>query len=112
MKPHDPSEIELLDVWNDTGGKMKIKYAGITIEPQKEALEQMRAHGAKTSIVYILCYAFAAYFGEDAEDFLRRADAAGCRPTVIFEAQEDGSLNVKNDGKLAELIDELAGHDD
>ena len=94
----NPYEMELLDLWNEVGGQMVIKYHIATIKPAKEDLQQLRDKGFKTDIITCIISAFAGH-GKSQEEtmaFIEEADAAGAVPSVTFEAAEGEALNIKS----------------
>ncbi len=78
-KAQDPYEVELLDLLNEVGGKMTIKYH-------------------TTDVMTCLAVGLLSSFDtrEEAENFAAEAEAAGAAPEVSFEAAEGESLNIKS----------------
>ena len=92
----NPYEIELLDLWNEVGGQMVIKYHIATIKPDKGDLQQLRDKGFKTDVMACIMSAFIGH-GKSQEEtlaFLEEAAAAGAAPRVTFEAAEGEALNI------------------
>ena len=91
----NPYEVELLDLWNEVGGQMVIKYHTATITPAKEDLQQLREKGFKTDVMTCIIANVGAHLGEEkALSFLTEAAAAGAAPSVTFEAAEGEALNI------------------
>lgn len=88
-------EIELLDLWNEVGGQMIIKYHRATIKPNKGDLQQLRDKGFKTNVMTCIIANVGAHLGEEKTlAFLTEAAAAGAAPSVTFEAAEGETLNI------------------
>jgi len=93
----NPYEVELLDLWNEVGGQMVIKYHIATIKPDKGDLQLLRDKGFKTDIMTCIIANVGAHMGEEkAMAFLQEAAAAGAAPSVTFEAKEGEALNIKS----------------
>jgi len=93
----NPYEMELLDLWNEVGGQMVIKYHIATIKPAKGDLQQLRDKGFKTDIMTCIIANIGAHLGEEKTmTFLQEADAAGAAPSVTFEAAEGEALNIRS----------------
>jgi hypothetical protein len=95
-KTQDPYKMELLDLWNEVGGQMVIKYHIATIKPDKGDLQQLRDKGFKTDVMACIMSAFIGH-GKSQEEtlaFLQEAAAAGAAPSVTFEAAEGEALNI------------------
>jgi len=110
-KTTDPYEMELLDLWNEVGGQMVIKYHIATIKPDKGDLQQLRDKGFKTDIMTCIIANVGAHLGEEkAMTFLQEAAAAGAAPSVTFEAAEGESLNItdkENNPMVAQLVEAI-----
>lgn len=94
----NPYEMEMLDLWNEVGGQMVIKYHRATIKPDKGDLQQLRDKGFKTDVMACIMSAFIGH-GKSQEEtlaFLEEAAAAGAAPSVTFEAKEGEALNIKS----------------
>ena len=94
----NPYEMELLDLWNEVGGQMVIKYHIATIKPDKGDLQQLRDNGFKTDVMACIMSAFIGH-GKSQEEtlaFLEEAAAAGAAPSVSFEAAEGEALNINS----------------
>lgn len=92
----DPYSMELLDLWNEVGGQMIIKYHTATIKPDKGDLKQLRDKGFKTDVMTCIMSAFVGH-GKSQEEtlaFLQEAEAAGAAPSVTFEAANGEVLNI------------------
>ncbi len=92
----NPYEVELLDLCNEVGGQMIIKYHRATIKPDKGDLQQLRDKGFKTDVMACIMSAFIGH-GKSQEEtlaFLEEAAAAGAAPSVSFEAAEGEVLNI------------------
>ena len=97
-KTQDPYKMELLDLWNEVGGQMVIKYHRATIKPDKGDLQQLRDKGFKTDVMACIMSAFIGH-GKSQEEtlaFLEEAAAAGAAPSVTFEAAEGEALNINS----------------
>lgn len=93
----NPYEMELLDLWNEVGGQMVIKYHRATIKPDKGDLQQLRDKGFKTDVMTVIIAEIAARHGQDETiAFIEKAEAAGAAPSVTFEAAEGEALNIKS----------------
>ena len=89
--------MELLDLWNEVGGQMVIKYHIATIKPDKGDLQQLREKGFKTDVMTCIIANIGAHLGEEkALAFLTEADAAGAAPSVSFEAAEGEILDISS----------------
>ena len=92
-KTQDPYKMELLDLWNEVGGQMVIKYHRATIKPDKGDLQQLHGKSQKETLV-----------------FLEEAAAAGAAPSVTFEAAEGEALNItgnENNPIVAQLVEAI-----
>lgn len=106
-KTQDPYNMELLDIWNEVGGQMIIKYHRATIKPDKGDLQQLRDKGFKTDVMTCIIANVGAHLGEKkALVFLTEADAAGAAPSVSFEAAEGEALNI-TDKENNPMVDAL-----
>lgn len=95
-KTTDPYEVEMLDLWNEVGGQMVIKYHTATIKPDKGDIQLLRDKGFKTDIMTCIIANVGAHLGEEkAMTFLQEAAAAGAAPSVTFEAAEGEALNIR-----------------
>ena len=104
----NPYEVELLDLWNEVGGQMVIKYHIATIKPDKGNLQQLRDNGFKTDVLTCVMSAFIGH-GKSQEEtlaFLEEAAAAGVAPSVTFEAAEGEALNItgKDNNPMVDAI--------
>ena len=96
-KKQNPYEMELLDLWNEVGGQMIIKYHTATVKPDKGDLQQLRDKGFKTDVMTCIIANVGAHLGEEkALAFLTEAAAAGAVPGVTFEAAEGEVLNISS----------------
>lgn len=92
----NPYEVELLDLWNEVGGQMVIKYHIATIKSDKGDLQQLRDKGFKTDVMTCIMSAFIGH-GKSQEEtltFLEEAAAVGASPSVTFEAADGEALNI------------------
>ena len=107
----NPYEVELLDLWNEVGGQMVIKYHIATIKPDKGDLQQLREKGFKTDVMTCIIANVGAHLGEEkALVFLTEADAAGAAPSVSFEAADGEALNItgkENNPMVAQLVEAI-----
>lgn len=107
----NPYEVELLDLWNEVGGQMVIKYHRATIKPDKGDLQQLRDKGFKTDVMTCIIANIGAHLGEEkAMAFLHEADAAGAAPSVTFEAAEGEALNItgkENNPMVNQLVEAI-----
>ena len=93
----DPFKVEMLDLWNEVGGQMVIKYHRATIKPDKGDLQQLRDKGFNTDVMTCIIANIGANMGEEkAMAFLEEAAAAGAAPSVTFEAAEGEALNINS----------------
>ena len=93
----DPYTVELLDLWNEVGGQMKIVYHTTTITLKKETLQEMRDNGFPTNVLSCIAAGFGVN-GKSREEllaFVMEAEAAGAAPSVTFEAAAGESLHIK-----------------
>lgn len=97
-KEKDPFKIELLDVLNEVGGTMVIKYHTATINLPKESLQTMRDNGFPTDIMSCVMYGLVAAgkTEEGTMSFLKEAASKGAAPSVSFEAAEGETLNISS----------------
>lgn len=88
--------MELLDLWNEVGGQMIIKYHRATFTPAKEDLQKLRDNDFPTDVLTVILQLFLGYgWGEEEiKAFFQEADAAGAAPAVSFEAAEGETLNI------------------
>ena len=106
-KTQNPYEMESLDLWNEVGGQMVIKYHVATIKPDKGDLQQLRDKGFKTDVMTCIIANIGAHLGEEkALAFLTEADAAGAAPSVTFEAADGEALNItsKEDNPIVDAL--------
>ena len=109
----NPYEVELLDLWNEVGGQMVIKYHIATIKPDKGDLQQLRDKGFKTDIMTCIIANVGAHLGEEkAMTFLQEAAAAGAAPSVTFEAAEGEALNIKSreENPMVDMMVQAVSH--
>ena len=111
-KTQDPYKMELLDLWNEVGGQMVIKYHRATIKPDKGDLQQLRDKGFKTDVMACIMSAFIGHGKSQKETlvFLEEAAAAGAAPSVTFEAAEGEVLNItdkENNPMVAQLVEAI-----
>lgn len=94
----NPNEMELLDLWNEVGGQMVIKYHRATIRPTKEDLQKLREGGFKTDVNSCVILELYGHGMSKKEvlDFFGEAEAAGAAPSVSFEAAEGEALNISS----------------
>ena len=88
--------MELLDLWNEVGGQMNIKYHRYTFTPAKEDLQKLRDNDFPTDVLTVILQILMGH-GRSAEEikaFFQEADAAGAAPAVSFEATDGGVLNI------------------
>ncbi len=108
-KTQDPYKMELLDLWNEVGGQMVIKYHRATVKPDKGDLQQLRDKGFKTDVMTCIIANIGAHLGEEkALAFLTEADAAGAAPSVTFEAADGEALNIsskENNPMVVQLVE-------
>ena len=105
-KTQDPYKMELLDLWNEVGGQMVIKYHRATIKPDKGDLQQLRDKGFKTDVM--ACVMWKSQ--EETLAFLEEAAAAGAAPSVTFEAAEGEALNItgkENNPMVNQLVEAI-----
>ena len=108
----NPYEIELLDLWNEVGGQMVIKYHRATIKPDKGDLQQLRDKGFKTDVMACIMSSFIGH-GKSQEEtlaFLEEAAAAGAAPSVTFEAAEGEALKItgkENNPLVNQLVEAI-----
>ncbi len=108
----NPYEMELLDLWNEVGGQMVIKYHRATIKPDKGDLQQLRDNGFKTDVMACIMSAFIGH-GKSQEEtiaFIEKAEAAGAAPSVTFEAAEGEALNIRSreeNPMVAQLVEAI-----
>lgn len=108
----NPYEVELLDLWNEVGGQMVIKYHIATVKPDKGDLQQLRDKGFKTDVMSCIMSSFIGH-GKSREEtlaFLEKAAAAGAAPSVTFEAAEGEALNItgkENNPMVAQLVEAI-----
>ncbi len=105
----NPYEMELLDLWNEVGGQMVIKYHIATIKPDKGDLQQLRDKGFKTDVMACIMSAFIGH-GKSQEEtltFLEEAEAAGAAPSITFEAPKGEHLNITGEPDDNPLVDQL-----
>lgn len=93
----DPFKVEMLDLWNEVGGQMVIKYHRATIKPDKGDLQQLRDKGFNTDIMTCIMSAFIGHGKSQDETmaFLQEAEEAGAAPSVTFEAPKGETLNIR-----------------
>ncbi len=108
----NPYEMEMLDLWNEVGGQMIIKYHTATVKPDKEFLQQLREKGFSTDVISCVMAAFVTQGKKEkeVEGFMREAAAAGAAPSVSFEAAEGEALNItgkENNPMVNRLVDAI-----
>lgn len=96
-KSQDPNEVELLDVLNEVGGVMKIKYHTAVISLSKSDLQIMRENGIPTDISSCIAVGLglSGMDNEKLKAFLAEANTYGAAPSVTFEVKEGEALNIK-----------------
>ena len=107
-KTQDPYKMEMLDLWNEVGGVMKIDYYTVTMTITRELLQGLRDEGIKTDVMACIMSAFIGH-GKNQEEtlaFLEEAAAAGAAPSVTFEAAEGEALNI-TDKENNPMVDAL-----
>lgn len=112
-KKTNPYEVEMLDLWDEVGGQMVIKYHRATIKPDKGDLQQLRDKGFKTDIMTCIIANVGAHLGDEkAMAFLEEAATAGASPSVAFEAPEGEALYIKNkkENPLFDVLVQAAEH--
>ena len=102
--------MEMLDLWNEVGGQMIIKYHTATVKPDKEFLQQLHEKGFSTDVISCVMAAFVTQGKKEkeVESFLREAAAAGAAPSVTFEAAEGEALNItgkENNPMVNQLVE-------
>lgn len=102
--------MEMLDLWNEVGGQMIIKYHTATVKPDKEFLKQLHEKGFSTDVISCVMAAFVTQGKKEkeVESFLREAAAAGAAPSVTFEAAEGEALNItgkENNPMVNQLVE-------
>ena len=97
-KTQDPYKMEMLDLLNEVGGQMVIKYHTITLRPTKDKLENIRKAGYPTDVITCIMFGLAASFKDQKKvlAYIQEAEAAGAAPSVTFEAAEGEALNIKS----------------
>ena len=109
----NPYEMEMLDLWNEVGGQMIIKYHTATVKPDKEFLQQLHEKGFSTDVISCVMAAFVTQGKKEkeVESFLREAAAAGAAPSVTFEAAEGEALNItgkENNPMVNQLVEAIS----
>ena len=108
----NPYEVELLDLWNEVGGQMKIVYHTATVNLKKETLQEMRDNGFPTNVLSCIAAGFGVN-GKSREEllaFVMEAEAAGAAPSVTFEAAEGEALNItvkENNPMVNQLVEAI-----
>ena len=94
----NPYEMEMLDLLNEVGGQMVIKYHTITLRPTKDKLQNIRKAGYPTDVMTCIMFGLAASFKDQKKvlAYIQEAEAAGAAPSVTFEAAEGEALNINN----------------
>ncbi len=92
----DPYEMEMLDLLNEVGGEMTIKYHTAKLTLTKADLQQMRENGVKTDVTTCILFGLAASLQDEekVKYYLQEANEAGAVPSVTFEAAEGETLNI------------------
>ena len=95
-KTQDPYKMEMLDLLNEVGGQMVIKYHTITLRPTKDKLENIRKAGFPTDVITCIMFGLAASFKDQKKvlAYIQEAETAGAAPSVSFEAAEGEALNI------------------
>ena len=111
-KTQDPYKMELLDLWNEVGGTMKIEFGGTTISLTQEQIQLMKDNGARTDVMSCILTGLA-YSGKtmgEAISFIEDGFAAGAAPSVTFEAAEGEALNItgkENNPMVNQLVEAI-----
>ena len=108
----NPYEMEMLDLLNEVGGQMVIKYHTITLRPTKDKLQNIRKAGYPTDVMTCIMFGLAASLKDQDQvvAYLKEADAAGAAPSVTFEAAEGEALNItgkENNPMVAQLVEAI-----
>lgn len=88
--------MELLDLWNEVGGQMNIKYHRYTFTPAKEDLQKLRDNEFPTDVLTVILQILMGHgmSAEEIKAFFQEADAAGAAPSITFGAAEGETLNI------------------
>lgn len=95
-KTQDPYKMEMLDLWNEVGGVMKIDYYTVTMTITRELLQGLRDEGIKTDVMTCIMAGLlsAGKSKEEMWDYMVRAAANSAAPSMTFEAAEGEALNI------------------
>ena len=108
----NPYEMEMLDLLNEVGGQMVIKYHTITLRPTKDKLQNIRKAGYPTDVMTCVMFGLAASFKDQDKvlAYLKEAATAGAAPSVTFEAAEGEALNItgkENNPMVNQLVEAI-----
>lgn len=94
----DPYKVELLDLWNEVGGQMIIKFHRATITPAKEDLQKLRDNDWTTDVLSVAMQALLGHGMSEEEvlAFFQEAKEAGATPRVSFNAGKGETLNISS----------------
>lgn len=105
----DPYEMEMLDLMNEVGGKMIVKYHTATLTADKDFLLTMRNNGFPTDVMSCIMFGLAAELRNEQKvmAFLQEAAEAGATPSVTFEAPDGEALNITGKEKDNPMLNTL-----
>ena len=94
----NPYEVEMAGVAKEIGGNLTIEYHTLQFKITCEQLQVLKEKGMPTDVMS--CIIAGLYANGKTEDdikaFLEEAKQAGANPSVIFDAPDDGALNIKS----------------
>ena len=98
MSKVNPYEMEMLDLLNEVGGTVTVKYHTSKLTLTKEQLQILRDEGYTTDIMTCVMVGLAASLKDEQKviDYLAEAQAAGAAPSVSFEAVDGEGLNISS----------------
>lgn len=107
-KTQDPYKMEMLDLWNEVGGVIKIDYYTVTMTITRELLQGLRDEGIKTDVMTCIMAGLlsAGKSKEEMWDYMVWAAANRAAPSVTFEAAEGEALNI-TDKENNPMVDAL-----
>ncbi len=108
-KNQNPWDMELLDLLNETGGTLTIKYHTASFTFTKEQLQTIRDNNIPTDVMTCVMFglSYAKKDADEVEAYLMEALACGAAPTIEIEAEKGKGLNITGDREDNPMLDQL-----
>lgn len=100
--------MDLLDLINETGGTIKVKYHTATLKLTKDILQGLRDKDIPTDVMTCIMIGLANTKGIDAvEAYLTEAEQCGAALSMTIEADDGKSLNITGNREDNPMVDQL-----